>query len=181
MAFRSATVARPDDHPKQPPVWAASSIVCGAGIFVFALFVSAVLEPKIRLLHALQALIYVATVALALRNNPFGFGSGFVVGGFWTYTNLFHTSFIVDGANQLLLAVRTGQIRRPDLIIGVIAAAGHFVLIAACLLAFLRLRPSLNSWGRFALGGALGMAYFALIIITTGPQYIPWLRRALHL
>ncbi len=47
-------------------------LLTGAAIFVMALFWSAVLDPAIRLLHALQTLIYVAVVVLARRNSPWG-------------------------------------------------------------------------------------------------------------
>jgi hypothetical protein len=40
------------------PAWINTSILIGAGFVIFALFVSAVFDPKIRLLHTLQALIY---------------------------------------------------------------------------------------------------------------------------
>ena len=40
------------------PRWIRASILVGSVCFIFALFLSAVFEPKIRLLHTLQALIY---------------------------------------------------------------------------------------------------------------------------
>jgi hypothetical protein len=36
----------------------STASMVGAGFFIFALLLSAVFDPKIRLLHALQALIY---------------------------------------------------------------------------------------------------------------------------
>jgi hypothetical protein len=51
------------------------------------------------------------------------------------------------------------------------------VLIAACLIGFLRNRPKARAWSRFADGGLLTLAYFIAIIVVTGPQYIPLLRR----
>ena len=52
--------------------WTNRVLLTGAAIFVMALFWSAVLDPTIRLLHALQSLIYVAVVVLARRNSPWG-------------------------------------------------------------------------------------------------------------
>jgi len=58
-----------------------------------------------------------------------------------------------------------------------IAAAGHFVLFAACLVGFLRTRPGARRWLEFAAGGIAAIAYFVAIIVTTGPQYIGLLKR----
>ena len=44
------------------PAWINASVLVGAGFFIFALIVSAVFDPTIRLLHMLQALIYVAVI-----------------------------------------------------------------------------------------------------------------------
>jgi hypothetical protein len=153
----------------------------GAGFFILALIVSAIFDPPIRLLHGLQALIYIAVIAGARRENPWAYGAGCFIAAFWNYTNLFVTTFISAGLHQTWLLLRTGHLRRPDLLIAVIAAAGHFLLIAACIAGLLRLRPGLLQWARFAAGGVLAVGYFALIIIATGPQYIPLLRRVFHL
>ena len=44
-------------------------IPIGAGLFLVALAVSALAVPQLRLLHLLQAFIYVAVVILARRGN----------------------------------------------------------------------------------------------------------------
>jgi hypothetical protein len=142
-------------------------------LFIFALVMSAVYEPRIRVLHALQALIYIAVIVLARRNSPWGYGAGFVISTFWNYINLFVTTFIRNGVEQLIAFIQTGRIARPDLALSVIAATGHFLLIAACLVGFLRNRPSARECAQFVGGGVLAIAYFTLIIVTTGPQYIP--------
>jgi hypothetical protein len=161
--------------------WLQWSIVVGAGLFMFALFLSAVFEPSIRVLHALQALIYVAVVMLSRRNSPWGYGAGVVVSAFWNYINLFVNTFIRNGVEQLIGLLQTGRIARPDQFLALIAATGHFVLIAACLTGFLKNRPNAGEWSKFAGGGVLAMAYFMAIIFLTGPQYIPLLRRTFGL
>jgi hypothetical protein len=166
---------------KGGPAWIRVSILAGAGFFIFALFLSAVFDPKIRLLHALQALIYVAVIVLTRRNSAWGFGSGCVTAAFWNYINLFVTTFIRAGVHQFSLFFRTGHLPRPDLALSVMAAAGHFLLIIGCLAGFLRLRPKGRQWGQFVAGGILALAYFIVIIVTTGPQYIGLLRRAFRL
>lgn len=169
-------VARPT-----PPGAIYWSIVVGAAFFIFALFLSAVYEPRIRMLHLLQAAIYIAVVVLARRNSSWGYGAGVVISAFWNYINLFVTTFIRAGVEQLLGLIQTGRITRPDLALSLIAATGHFLLIAACLVGFLRSRPMARDWAQFVGGGVFVVVYFILIIITTGPQYIPLLRRVFGL
>src|SRR5262245_32597722 len=65
------------------PAWIRWSIIVGAVLFVFALLVSAVFEPKIRILHTLQALIYFALIALTRRNSAWGYGAGYIISAFW--------------------------------------------------------------------------------------------------
>jgi len=163
--------------PRSGRRWIRSAIVVGAALFILALFVSAVFEPSIRVLHALQALIYVAVVILTRRNSPLGYGAGFVVSAFWNYVNLFVTTFIRNGFDQLIGLLQTGRIARPDQFLAIIAATGHFVLIVACLIGFLETRPKPGAWTKFIGGGLLAIAYLVGIIFITGPQYIPLLRR----
>jgi hypothetical protein len=163
--------------PAARPGWIDRSILAGAGFFIFALALSAVFDPSIRVLHALQALIYVAVIILTRRGNAWGFGAGCLIAAFWNYVNLFVTTFIRAGLEQLATLIHSGQLLRPDLLVAVIAAAGHFLMIVACLVGFLRTRPSLRQWGQFLAGGILAVAYLVVIIFTTGPQYIGLLKR----
>ncbi|HEY0780821.1 MAG TPA: hypothetical protein VGE98_00085 [Thermoanaerobaculia bacterium] len=163
------------------PRWLRAAIVGGAAFFIVALVVSAVFDPKIRVLHFLQALIYVAVIVLVRRERAWGFGAGFTIALFWNYTNLFVTNFIPAGCGVLLTLLRTGRLTRPDLLVAVIAALGHFAMIVGCLVCFLRRRPRLREWAEFLAGGFLAVAYFVLIIVTTGPQYGPLIRRVFHL
>ena len=161
--------------------WINGSIGAGAGFFLFALILSAVFDPSIRVLHTLQALIYVAVILLTRQKSPWGFGAGFATALLWNYTNLFFTSFIKDGWRYLCLLVETGRLKHPDLLVAVVAAGGHFVMIAACIAGFALLRPGARLWLRFVAGGIIAILYFVAIIITTGPQYVPLLRRVFHL
>ena len=147
---------------------------------MLALFVSAVFDPTIRVLHALQALIYVAAIVLARRDNAWGLGAGCIIAAFCNYINLFVTNFIASGSRELSLLLTTGALPGPG-VIAVVAAAGHFLLIFGCLALFLRLRPRLKLWGQFLAGGVLAVGYLVLIVITTGPQYVGVLRRVFRL
>lgn len=166
---------------RQIPSWTNGVIWAGSGLFVVALFVSAVFDPTIRLLHALQSLIYVGVVLLCRRNSPWGYGAGCIVGAFWNSVNLFVTGFIASGLQELVVLLQTGQLARPDLMISVVAFAGHCLLICACLMAFLRAsRKRCSAWFQFVGGGLVAIGYFVLIIITTAPQYIPLLKIVFH-
>ena len=153
-----------------PSRWIRVSIPIGAGLFTVALAISATIIPQLRLLHLLQALIYVAIIVLAGRNSPWGFGAGVVVPIAWNCLGLFITHLIQVGAGQLWLLMRTGHVTRPDTLAVLLGGVAHFLLIIACIAGFLQLRPSTKQWAQFFAGGLLAMAYFALIIVTTAPH-----------
>jgi hypothetical protein len=150
--------------------WVRASIPIGAGLFIVALALSAALIPQLRLLHLLQALIYVAVILLTRRNSPWGFGAGVIVPTAWNCLGLFITHLIQAGAVQLWLLVRTGHVSRPDTLAVLLGGVAHFLLIIACIAGFLQLRPERKQWAQFFGGGLLAMAYFALIIVTTAPR-----------
>ena len=143
------------------------AILVGTALFLLALAGSAILDSRLRLLHALQALIYVAILLLTQRNSPWGFGIGTIVPAAWNCMNLFLTHLMQTGTEQLWSLLRTGHASRPVPIMVAVGGLGHFILIFACLAGFLRLRPSLHQWLRFIAGGVLAMAYLALIVRLT--------------
>lgn len=104
-------------------------------------------------------------------------GAGFFIACLWNYTNLLVTDFITAGFSQLWLMAQTGTVNRPGLLIAVVAPGGHFLLIAACLVGFLRASPARRQWREFVVGGVAAVLYFVAIIVTTGPQYIGLLKR----
>ena len=158
--------------------WLEWLIVGSCVVFIFILTLSAVYDRSIRVLHAFQALIYVAVVILALRRSAWGYGAGCIIAVFWNWTNIVHTTFIANGLRELAHALQTGQVSRPDQLIAVVAAAAHFVLIGSCLVGYFRIKPR-SSWEpvKFFAGGLIAVGYFAGIIILFGRQYIPLLRR----
>ncbi|MGH7459815.1 MAG: hypothetical protein ACREMA_02150 [Longimicrobiales bacterium] len=158
--------------------WIQALITASCIAFIFVLALSAVFDPTIRVLHTLQAFIYIAVIVLSKKKSAWGYGAGCIMAAFWNWINLVHTNFIASGMRQLSQLVRTGDLQRPDLLIAVFAAAAHFAIIAGCLLAFAR-KPNKTSadLGRFLGGGVLAIAWMVLIIVTTGRQYIPLLRR----
>lgn len=165
----------------QRDLWIDWLIVASCGVEILVLGLSAVYDPSIRVLHVFQAAIYVAVVILARRRSPWGYGAGCFIAAFWNWTNpnLVHTTFIANGVRELL---RTGHLTRDadQLIAVVVAASAHFILIAACLLGYARIRPK-GAWAplRFLGGGLLAIGYFGGIIVLFGPQYLPLLLRVL--
>ena len=144
-------------------------IFLGVGLFLAALAVSAFLEPQLRVLHALQSLIYVAVVVLARRNSPWGFGIGAIMAAAWNCLNLFVTHLMQTGMALLLSFIRTGHMGQPVTLMVAIGGIGHFLLLIACVIDFLELRPGTRQWGQFFAGGLLAIAYLALaVILTTG-------------
>jgi hypothetical protein len=146
---------------------------------MLALLVSAVFDPTIRVLHALQALIYVAVIVLARRDNAWGLGAGCIIAAFWNYMNLFVSNFIVTGLRELSLLLTAGELRPGQ--IAVVAAIGHFLLITGSLTLFLRLRLHAKVWGQFLAGGVLAVCYLVLIVFATGPQFVGILRQVFHI
>lgn len=163
--------------PEKQPAWIDLFILVGAGFFIFALFLSAVFDERIRVLHALQALIYVSVIVLTRRQSDWGYGAGFFIAALWNYTNLFVNTFFQAGMRQLVILLQTGRLERPDLLISVVAVSGHFLMIIACLAGFLRGR---RNWWQFVGGGITAVIYFVAIIYLTGSQYIGLLKRVFH-
>ncbi len=158
--------------------WVEGLIYASSGLFILVLLLSAIYDPSIRILHGFQALIYVAVMILARRKSAYGYGAGCITAAFWNWVNLVHTTFIRAGLDQLSNLLKTGHIARPDLFIAVIAATAHFVLIVACLVGFVRV------WSkgplqivRFLAGGLAALAYFVVIVVAFGPQFVPLLKR----
>jgi hypothetical protein len=51
-----------------------------------------------------------------------------------------------------------------------IGGIAHIILIVACLAAFRQLHPGKKEWWHFLTGGALVLAYFAVIVATLLPH-----------
>jgi len=139
-------------------------IPIAASLFVVALFVSAWVVPELRLLHFLQALIYVGVVILSRRNSAWGFGAGATVAVVWNSLNLFVTHLMQVGAVAFWSFVRTGQVRRLDTMMVTFAGISHFVLIIACVTAVLQQRTEEKKWWKFVMGGVVALSYLVLIV-----------------
>ena len=145
-------------------------IYIGAALFLLALLLSAVLVPGLRILHSLQALIYFAVVVLARRNSAWGYGAGFAIAIVWNGMGLFITHLIQAGAVAFWLLLRTGQVEQLVPMTVTLGGIGHFILIFATILAVLRFNSETRKWWKFAGGGILSIAYFALLVASFKPH-----------
>jgi hypothetical protein len=150
--------------------WTRVWIPLGAGLFIVALIGSAVVVPQLRLLHAFQALIYVAVVLLARRDSALGFGAGITIAVAWNSLEWLGPHLIQAGAHELWTFLSTGHMRRADTPMVFIGGIAHIILIVACLAAFRQLHAGEKEWWHFLAGGALVLAYFAVIVATMLPR-----------
>lgn len=140
-------------------------ILVGAVLFILALAGSAMVVPELRLLHSLQALIYVAVIFLAWRDSAWGYGAGIAIAVAWNGLNMFITGLTWAGAAAFWSFLRTGHAQRLDTMMVTFATIAHFILIVACLAALLEKAPERNKLWKAMSGGVLALAYFALIIL----------------
>ena len=149
-------------------------IPIAAALFTVALIVSAVVLPELRLLHVLQALIYVAIVILARRNSMWAIGAGLTIAVVWNGHSLFVSHSMQRGVTLLWSLLQPGQMPLgPHPIVPMmvlLGGIGHFVLIGACLAALFDRRIDDKSPWKMVAGGVSVLAYFALIIIVSDPR-----------
>ena len=135
-----------------------------------ALIGSAAVVPQLRPLHFLQALIYVGIVMLAWRDSPWGFGAGVAVALFWNGLQLFVTRNFQAGPSVFWSFLHTGEVHRFDTMMVPVGGMGHFILIIACMAGVLGQKSCNQKWWKFLAGGAICLAYFALIVFLLLPR-----------
>ena len=150
-------------------------IPIAAALFTVALMVSAVVIPELRLLHALQAIIYVAIVILARSNSMWAVGAGLAIAVVWNGHGLFVSHSMQRGMTVLWSLLQTGHLRElgPTPIVPMMVLLGgiaHFVLIGACLAVLFDRRIDDKTPWKMVAGGISVLAYFALIIIVSDPR-----------
>jgi len=158
-----------------------SLIFIGAVCFIFVLAVSAYWQTDIRWLHFFQAWMYVATITLALRHNRWGYFIGVSAAGLWDYTNIFATTFVFNGLEELSRWIRSGHLARPDLLIAIPAWLSNFLVVAGCVWGYSQQRSTrLGDLGKFLLSFALTTGFFALDMALFQPRYLGIFPRLLH-
>jgi hypothetical protein len=159
-----------NQHQLSGSAWWRMWIPIGALLFLLALWVSAFVAAKLRLLHVLQALIYIAVVILARRNSAWGLGAGIAVAVFWNSLQLFVTHNMQRGFVLFWSFLRTGQLRQLDTIMVALGWIGHCILIGGCVGAFFKQRSTERSWWKLIGGGAIGLGYLAFIVAIALPR-----------
>ncbi len=155
--------------PDVPARWTRVAIDVGSSLFIVALAGSAIVVPQLRVLHLLQALIYVAIIILSRRNRPEVFGAAIAVAIAWNSLNLFITHLTQAGTREFWSLLATGHVQRVDTMMVALGSLGHFILIVACLAAFLRIGGRPGAWWRLGSGAVAALAYLALIIVAAAP------------
>ena len=147
-------------------------IPIGAALFVVALIGSALILPELRLLHVLQAFIYVAIVILAAKQQHVGYRRGHRDRRLLERTQSLRDSQHAEGGGRVLVVAADGPDRGvsgiPMLVL--LGGIGHLLIIAGCLaIAFDRRITDKKLWKMVA-GGVVALAYFALIVIVARPR-----------
>jgi hypothetical protein len=150
-------------------VW-RSFVKWGAILFICALIISAWVVPELRMLHFLQAFIYILIIILTGRNNTFGYGAGATIGVLWNSINLFVTQLMQEGAMLIWSLARTGQLKRLDTIMVALGGAAHFIIIIGCVMATVRSGMVDKKWQKFFVGGAVAFLYLVLIVAIARPR-----------
>jgi hypothetical protein len=156
------------DYAAQP-LWTRLWIPIGSGLFLVALAVSAIVVPELRLLHFLQAFIYVAVVMLTRRGSTWGFGAGFTIAAVWNCLETFGPHLMQAGAIMIWSFLHAGRVQHLETMMVPIGGIGHLILIVACVAAFSN-QTTNHKWWKFVGGGTLALAYFALIILIARPR-----------
>jgi len=145
------------------------------------LFMSAIWDPSIRWLHFFQAWMYLATIGLSIRRNLWGYLIGLSAAGLWAYSNLFVTTFFVNGLQQLALWIQTAHLARPDLLIAVPAWLANLLVVIGCVWGCLQLRRTrITDLGRFVIAFAITTGFFALDMYLFQPRYLGMFPHLLH-
>lgn len=156
-------------------------ILAGCCLFLFALWLSAWLDPTIRWLHFFQAWMCLATIVLALRRNRWGYFLGISAGFFWDYVNVFTTTFLRSGLHWLSVSLQEGRILHVDQVIAVPAWVGNFLIVIGGVWAYGRLpvrRPS--DLGRLAVALVLTTGFLAVDMALFQPRYLGLFPALLH-
>lgn len=141
--------------------------------FTMILGIAAYWDSTIRVLHAFEALPYMAAAVLCLRQRKSGYLLGLASGAFWLWTAGTLTTFIRNGFERVAMLLRTGHVDRPDVLIAAPAACVTGGLVVFSLWGYFRIRN--KSWSDLGLLVAIsGMvtAFFIAIFAAFAPHYL---------
>jgi len=141
----------------------------GAALFLVALLGSAIAIPGLRILHSFQALIYIAVIVLTRRNSSWGYGAGFAIAIAWNGVELIAHVMQAD-AVAVWSSLRAGHVPPVVPMMVMLGGAAHCILIVAALFVLIRHNTEVRKWWKFAGGGVLSIAYFALLVAFARPH-----------
>jgi hypothetical protein len=154
-----------------------TTIAAFAALFVIVLAIAAWLDRSIIILHMVEALPYIIGPLLCLRQNKFGYALCFASGAFWLWTGGFLTTFVHNGFEQLIDLIRTGTLKRFDILIAVPAAIGTAGLVIFSSLGYIMLpNKSLMDILLFVLTVILITIFFLIIFRLFAPKYLEMFR-----
>ena len=158
-----------------------SLILFGSCLFIFILWLSAYFDPDIRWLHFFQSWMYLATIVLSFRKSRWGYFIGISAAGLWDYINLFVTTFFINGLHWLGLGITGGKWDHIDQVIAVPAWIGNFLVVVGCIWGYASLREKrITDVARVAVVFILTTSFFALIVASCQPRYLPLFRGIFH-
>ncbi len=147
-------------------------ITIGGSFFILALAVSAAFIPEIRLLHVVQAALYVATILLSLRRSRWGYFLGASIAGFWT---------IVALIGSPLFAELIAQPTRPDLVLQGLAWLANLAVVIGAILAYNKLPDrTLRDVVGLLLVFFGATAFLVTATAILAPEYLSHLAGVLH-
>ncbi len=156
-------------------------ILIGGCVFILVLALSAYFEADIRWLHFFQGCMYVAIILLSLRANRWGYFIGISAAGLWDYINLFVTTFLANGFQELTRWAQNGHLARPDLLIAIPAWFSNFLLLVGCLWAYFRLTDKRRiDFVYLLIAFALATGYLAADMALFQPRYLALFPRMFH-
>jgi hypothetical protein len=150
-----------------------TTIVAFATLFVIVLAIAAWLDRSIIILHMVEALPYIIGPLICLRQNKFGYALCFASGAFWLWTGGFLTTFVHNGFEQLIDFIRTGTLKRFDILIAVPAAIGTGGLVIFSMLGYIMLPDKSSKDILLFVSTLILISFFFLIIFKLfAPKYL---------
>lgn len=144
-----------------------------AVLFLLVLFVSALFDKTIRVLHVFEAIPYAVVPWLCTKKPKIGYTLGFASGTFWILCAGFLTTFIRNGFERVIMFATSGTVDRPDLLLAVLGFIGTFGLALFSLVGYWRLPNKTQSDILLFLAMFATVTLFFLIIFSAfAPQYL---------
>ena len=149
------------------------AIAACACAFVVVLAVAAYWDASIRVVHAFEALPYIAVAILCARQKKVGYALGAMAGLLWLGLASRGSTFIESGFQVLAVSLRTEHVVRPDLLIAVPGALATGGLTVCSAIGYGQLtNRRLSDAALFGGAAALVILFFFGIFAAFSPQFL---------